>query len=209
MKQEIKIEVPKDWSAITLRQYLQLQKDLETYKDEPAAVTAVMFHHLCGINAEITQKIDIKTYTAIREDLNNFMNQTESKLQQIIDIDGVKYGFEPNLSQMSYGAYVDLSKYDEITINDKWAEIMCILYRPIVKKIGDLYDIQEYKGFIDSEIFMDVPMNIHFGALHFLFFLLRDLHNAIPNYMSKMEGISPNIKSILQKSGKLIQRLSN
>jgi len=209
MKQEIKIEVPKDWSAITLRQYLQLQKDLETYKDEPAAVTAVMFHHLCGINAEITQKIDIKTYTAIREDLNNFMNQTESKLQQIIDIDGVKYGFEPNLSQMSYGAYVDLSKYDEITINDKWTEIMCILYRPIVKKIGDLYDIQEYKGFIDSEIFMDVPMNIHFGALHFLFFLLRDLHNAIPNYMSKMEGISPNIKSILQKSGKLIQRLSN
>jgi hypothetical protein len=207
MKQEITIEVPKDWSAITLRKYLQLQKDLETYKDEPAAVTAVMFHHLCGINAEITQKIDIKTYTAIREDLNKFMSNTESKLEQIIDIDGVKYGFEPNLSQMSYGAYVDLSKYDEITINDKWAEIMSILYRPVVKRLGDLYDIQEYKGFMDSEIFLDVPMNIHFGALHFLFFLLRDLHNAIPNYMSKMEGISPNIKSILRKSGKLIQRL--
>ena len=38
MKQEIKLKVPTSWEAVTLKDYLALRKDMETYKDNDEAV---------------------------------------------------------------------------------------------------------------------------------------------------------------------------
>ena len=124
MKKELSIEVPKDWSAVTLRDYLKLRKDMETYKDNEEAITACLFHHLAHFPLEYLQQLDIDTYIAIKKDLVSFFNNIELPLKRFITIDGVQYGFEPNLSQMAYGAYVDISKYESLEINDKWADII-------------------------------------------------------------------------------------
>jgi hypothetical protein len=209
MKKTIEIKVPNDWSAITLRQYLALQKDMDAYKDEPEALMATMFHHLCGFPVEFLQNLDLPTYNSIGGQLAKFMNQTELPLQRFIKIDGVEYGFEPNLSKMSYGAYVDIAKYDSITIDDKWPEIMSILYRPVTNKIGKLYDIQTYKGEIDGSKFLDIAMDVHFGSLFFFVHLLTDLRNSTLKSLTQMPELPHNIKLILERSGNLIQAWSN
>lgn len=210
MKKSIEIKVPNDWSAVTLKQYLALKKDMDAYAEEPEALMAAMFHHLCGFPVEFLQNLDLPTYNQIGGQLAKFMNQTELPLQRIIQIDGVEYGFEPNLSKMSYGAYVDIAKYDTITIDDKWADIMSILYRPVINKIGKQYDVQTYKGEIDGTKFLDISMDIHFGALFFFVHLLTDLRTSTLKSLTQTSNQVPhNIKSILEKSGNLIQALSN
>jgi hypothetical protein len=209
MKQEIKIEVPTKWSAVTLRQYLALRKDLETYAGEEEAITACLFHHLCKFPLEYIQQLNIDTYIAIKGDLINFFNNIDMPLQKFIQIDGVEYGFEPDLSRMAYGAYVDISKYETFEINEKWAEIMSILYRPLIKKTGKLYDIKAYDGNIDGDKFMDVPMDVHFGTLFFLKTLLKDLLKDTQRSLTGLTGLPQNIKSVLEKNGNLTQALSN
>jgi hypothetical protein len=212
MKKEIKVEVPQSWKAVTLEDYLKLRKDMETYKDDDEALTACLFHHLCHFPLEYLQQMDINTYIAIKGDVLKFFNNTNYPLQRFITIDGVKYGFEPNLSEMAYGAYVDISKYENVAIDDKWAEIMSILYRPVVKESGALYDIQAYDGRIDGEKFTNITMDIHFGTLFFLSNLLKDLLNATQkSLMEELAGmdLQPKLKQILLENGNLIHQLSN
>jgi hypothetical protein len=167
MKKEIKIEVPNNWGGVTLRKYLALKKDMEAYAGEEEAITACLFHHLCDFPLEYIQQLDINTYIAIKNNLVSFFNNVDLPLKKFIHIDGVEYGFEPNLSQMAYGAYVDISKYETMGIDKNWAEIMSILYRPVEKHLGQLYDIKTYDGKIDGDKFMDVTMDVHFGAIFF------------------------------------------
>ena len=209
MKQEIKIEVPTKWSAVTLRQYLALRKDLETYDGEEEAITACLFHHLCKFPLEYIQQLNIDTYIAIKGDLINFFNNIDLPLQKFITIGGVEYGFEPDLSRMAYGAYVDISKYETFEINEQWAEIMSILYRPVIKTTGKLYDIKAYDATIDGDTFMDVSMDIHFGTLFFLKTLLKDLLKDTQKSLTGLTGLPQNIKSVLEKNGNLTQVLSN
>jgi hypothetical protein len=209
MKQEIKIEVPTKWSAVSLKKYLDLRKDLDTYAGEEEAITACLFHHLCDFPLEYIQQLNIDTYIAIRQDLISFFNNIDLPLQKFITIDGVEYGFEPDLSRMAYGAYVDISKYETFEINEKWAEIMSILYRPLIKTTGKLYDIKAYDGNIDGEKFMNVSMDIHFGTLFFLKTLLKDLLKDTQKSLMELTGLPQNIKSVLAANGNLIQALSN
>ena len=110
---------------------------------------------------------------------------------------------------MAYGAYVDITKYESINIDDTWAEIMSILYRPVTKKVGKLYEVQPYSGNIDKERFLNVSMDKHFGAVFFFKSLLMDLSKDTLNSLMDLKEISPSISTTLERSGRLIHQLSN
>lgn len=206
MKKEITIVVPKAWSAITLRKYIELTKDLKLFEDDEEAQTAALFFHLCNLEPLILPKIDAETFLRIKDDLYSFLTDNKLPLQKEIVIDGIQYGFHQNLSKIEYGAYVDISKYNEMQLDEKWAEVMSILYRPIIKRIGSLYEVEGYSGKIDKEKWLDVGMDVHFGAWFFFINLSTDLLKGILN-STKEQGFPPNIKSILERSGEIIQLL--
>ena len=189
-KIDLEIKVPQNWSAVTLKQYLDLIRDMEVYKDTPEAVDAALFYHLCGVPAGYLPKLDISIYMDIRTQLYKLMNISDLPLKRIIDVNGKKYGFEPNLSEMEYGTYLDLTKFKEVKMNEDWASIMAILYRPVTNTIGELYEIESYSGKIDKNLFMEVPMDVHFGAmfffLHTLTDLLKDTQNSLKKELVKM-----------------------
>ena len=208
MEKEIKIKLPTSYSDITLQKYLDLQNDLKNYADDEEAVSAAMLMHLCGLDPKYIRGLALDDYNLIRETLKEFIENVELPLQRFIKIDDVEYGFEPNLSKMAYGAFADITKYNEIAIDENWANIMSILYRPVERKKGDMYSIKVYNGEIDKQKFLNVGMDVHFGALFFLLNLLMDLMKDILNSTMEME-LPPNIKSILARSGGLIQPLSS
>ena len=207
---EINLTIPTDYSTISLKKYIALQKDLDNYRDNDEAMGALILWHLCGLSPEYLKGLAIDDYNSIRAELEKFLYQTELPLQRIIEVNGVEYGFEPNLSQMSYGAYADITKYENIAINDDWANIMSILYRPIQKKNGDVYQIKPYNPEdVDSKMWLEVGMDVHFGALFFFVRLSIDLLNSTLNSLTQNSEIPHNIKSILAKSGPLIQQSMN
>lgn len=209
-KVSLEIKVPQNWKAVPLRKYLSLMEDMETYKDTEEAIEAALFYHLCDVPPNYLTKLDISIYTDIRKELYNLINIKDAPLQRIITIDGKRYGFEPNLSEIEYGAYLDLMKYKEVKIDENWAEMMSILYRPVKNTIGELYEIETYKGKIDKELFMDVPMDVHFGAMFFFLHtsmdLLKDTQNSLKKELvKKVQGL--NIISIKNGLG-ILQSIS-
>lgn len=202
-KVNLEINVPQNWKAVSLKEYLKLKKDLDVYNETEEEITACLFYHLCGVQANILPKLDVNTFAGIKSDLVKLMKDTEHDLKRVIKIDDVEYGFEPNLSQMSYGAYVDIQKYEEIDINDNWAKIMSILYRPITKWKGALYEIEPYKGEDNSDKFLDIPMDVHFGAVFFFKTLLNHLSQNILKSLKEMENLPDNMNTILERSGNL------
>lgn len=209
MRQEIIVKTPDSWKDVTLRKYLQLQKDLETYKDDEDAMMDFMLFHLCNIDAGILKSLTKESYDKLRVSVEKLLVSQEQPLQNIIVIDDIEYGFEPNLSQMSYGAYVDITKWDTIELNENWAKILSVLYRPIIDKKKDKYSIASYNGDMDGELFLDVSMDVHFGAWFFFVNLSMDLMNSTLNSLMQTTGLPDNIKSILEKSGKDIPQSMN
>ena len=205
---EIELSVPTQWSDIKLKKWLELQKELDNYKDDEEAISALMLYHLCGLPPEYVAGMAVQDYMEIKNDLANFINNVDLPLQRFITIDGVEYGFEPNLSNMTYGAFADITKYNTIQIDDNWANIMSILYRPVDKKQGDMYTIKPYSGELNPKLFLEVGMDIQFGCLFFFVNLLKSLQSSILKSMKEME-LPPNIKSILGKNGERIQQLLN
>lgn len=210
MKKRISIEVPDKWNDISLKKYLALQTDLENYKDDEEAQTAFTLYHLCEIGLEELNSLSKESYQKLVSEIANFVSKADLPLQRFVTIDGVEYGFEPNLSQMSYGAFVDISKYDGFTIDKNWAKIMSILYRPIETKKGDTYSIQPYSGIIDETPWLEVGMDIHFGCLFFFVHTSKDLLNyTLNSTMGIMPETLQTFKSTLGISGNLIQQLLN
>ena len=199
MRKQIEITVPDNWADVTLKKYITTQKDLESYKDDEDAQLAFLMYHMCNIDLDKLQKISKSDYDYIANQLITFMNETNLPLQKFVTIDGIEYGFEPNLSKMSYGAYVDITKYSELNLNEDWASIMSILYRPVDKKLLDTYSIQPYEGKIDTDKWLNVTMDIHFGAFFFFVHLLMDLLNSTQNsLMQKLDTAVDSLQTLVK-----------
>ena len=211
MKKQISIDVPNSWKGVTFKQYNRLQEKLKSYEDEPDAQNMILISELCDITVDTLIKLDKELLESISLEVGNFLSDTDYPLQRIIKVDGVEYGFEPNLGKMSYGAYLDIAKFKDLQLNDDWLGVMNILYRPIKKKRGALYTLKPYKGYEewDKDKWLNVGMDIHFGGFFFFTRLYKDLLKGILNYTKNQVGISPNIKSILAESGENILRLHN
>lgn len=212
MKKEIKIVVPTDYSAVSLKKYLQIQLDLEQYSDDDDAQNAFLVWNLCGLTPNMTNALDNETLQNIIVDLKQLLNKQDFDLTRIVEIEGIKYGFEPNLAKMSYGSYLDLTRFKEISINDDWASIMSILYRPVTKQKGALYEVEPYKGEEpkNKDKWLSVNMDVHFGCFFFFnrisHLLLKDTLNSSKETL-EMEVTHPFINTIFQKSGEAIQAL--
>lgn len=213
MKKEIEITVPTDYSAVSLKKYLKIQEDLETYKDDKEAQDAFLLYNIIGLTPEVIIKLDSDTITSIKDDLYKFLGKTDFELQKFVTIDGVKYGFEPNLSKMAYGAYLDLSSYQNIALDKNWASIMNILYRPVTKTKGALYSIEPYSNDKqdNTDKWLDVNMDIHFGCFFFFNRILKELTKdtlkSLREEALEDPAVNLHTKRILQESGALINRL--
>ena len=208
MRKTLTLEIPTSWKDVTLKQYLALQGDLEAYRDDEEAQSALMLYHLCGLDAEYVKKLSAQSYNVVRSKLNEFISPETIELEQFVTIGDVEYGFEPNLSKMSYGAYADITKWDTIQIDKNWAKVMSILYRPVTKKIKERYDIETYDGNIDETKWLDVNMEVHWGALFFFVRLQMDLLKGILKSL-KEEEVPASMRSILARSGELMQQSLN
>lgn len=208
MVKELELKIPTSYADITLKKWLVLQNELKSYEDDEEATVALLLMHLCNLPVEYHTGLNVDDYTMIKNELNSFLTNHELPLQRFITIGGIEYGFEPNLSGMTYGAYLDITKFKDIQIDDNWNKIMNILYRPVDRKAGNTYAIKPYNSSVTPTDFHNVGMDVHFGALFFLYNLLTDLLKDILKSSMVMD-LAPNITPILQRSGHHMLQLLN
>ena len=166
----ITVNVPTSLSEITLGQY---QKFIKISENNPEGnfLDAKMIEIFCGIPLSESYKLKMHSVAAIIDILTEML-ESKPKHVQRFKMNGVEYGFIPDLNEMSLGEYVDLdnnaSKWEMMHI------AMNVLYRPIkVSKLGK-YSIEDY-SVSNPEKMKDMPLDAAIGSLFFFYNLGMEL----------------------------------
>ena len=109
----------------------------------------------------------------------------DSSLKKIVEIDGVRYGFHPNLDEITLGEYADLETMIKNDIEKNMPEVMAILFRPIVEEQNNIYTIKAYDGNISirAEEMKKMPAEQVQSALVFFYNLGKELSLTLPLYL--------------------------
>jgi hypothetical protein len=178
---EIKISVPTSLSDITLREYKQYEKIVNTNdQDENSErfINTKMVEIFCGINYEQASAMTLIDFERIVVQLYDILQQTP-KLVTRFKMGDSEFGFIPDLEKMTFGEYVDLDTY----IHDmrQIEKAMAVLYRPIKYKQKDLYEIHDYEGDLYHDAMLNMPLDAVVSSILFFYNLGIDLSNAMMN----------------------------
>jgi len=182
---KVKVTLPENNSDITLLQFQKYEKLTRkkglTSREFTARVVSIFsnldYHSLDGVKLTDYEDIVSQITTALN---------TEVKFQNRFYLDGVEYGFIPNLNDITTAEYVDLVEYgtEPETLN----KVMAILFRRISNEdaFGN-YRIEKYSGTaLSGEVMKQATMNIVNGALVFFSSLSKELRIAIQKYTSEV-----------------------
>ena len=196
---KIEINVPTSINEITLGQY---QKYLKIAENNPEGnfLDAKMIEIFCGIPLSESYKLKMSSAAAILDILNELLNQTPQHIERF-KLNGIEYGFAPDLDEMSLGEYIDLD--NNVSSWDNMHVAMNVLYRPIkVSKVGK-YNIEKY-DVKNPEKMKDMPLGAAIGSVFFLYNLGMELskHTILySNNQTEMEAIQEQLISISGMDG--------
>ena len=186
---KVELTVPSNLSEISLKQYQKFLK-LQESNEDSYFLQCKMIEIFCNLDAKSVRLLKLTDADRIVEIINN-MFEAKPGLIRTFKIGGVEYGIIPDLDEISLGEYIDLDTY----IGD-WQNMqiaMNVLYRPISKKIGNKYLINEYA--LDAkEKLEEIPMDVVLGSIFFLWNLGIDLSKTMVNYLE-----TPQMDSLMQE----------
>ena len=196
---KVSINIPTSLNDITLNQYQQWLK-IADKKEIDNFLQQKLIEIFCNI--------PLKTVTAIKAtDADSIVNdilklfKEESPFKDRFTLNGVEYGFIPDLNNMTLGEYVDLDN-----LLTEWEQMhiaMNVLFRPITYKKKNKYLIEEYEAKENANMKL-MPLDIVFGAMTFFLTLNKELQKNILNYLATQTEveISPQLRvSLLNGAG--------
>ena len=178
----IKIKIPTSLKDITLRQYKRFLKIQENVKEE-RFLNAKMIEIFCNVKLEKVMLLRLKDAEEISGILSKLFNEKPSLVSKF-KLNGVKYGFHPQLDDLSLGEYIDLDNF--IGDWDNIEKAMNVLYRPILVKLKEKYSIEDYQVGNESNL-LDMPMDAVLSSIFFLWNLGLELSQTMTNCLDKGE----------------------
>lgn len=162
----MEVTIPTDPSEITLGKYIELvQISKREEKDELKAMRVIKA--ITGVPLKTLQSVPIKQIHSMSEKISNVLTQ-DQPFQKRFDWKGKEYGFIPNLQDLSTGEFIDIDNFNEEEFIENLNVVLAVLYRPIVNKYGDQYEIEKYTGTEGREDdFLELPYSLVQGALGF------------------------------------------
>jgi hypothetical protein len=178
----IKIKIPNSLNEITLRQYKRFLK-IQQSETEDRFLNAKMIEIFCNIELKDVIRLKLKDTNDIISVLSELFNQKPSLVTKF-KLNGVEYGFHPELDDLLLGEYIDLDNF--IGDWDNMEKAMNVLYRPIIVRLKDKYNIEEYQ--IENSVnLLDMPMDAVLSSIFFLWNLGLELSQTMMNYLEEGE----------------------
>lgn len=128
---------------------------------------------LLEVPNEVFFYIKRKDIVGFNQDWQEFINGVHP-FKRTFHLNGVHYGFIPNLSEINGDEYAALKN-----IGNTWEnmhKLMAVLYRPITAKIGKYYRIKPFNPLeTNYSTMQSMPIVITLGALQFMDNVLEDV----------------------------------
>jgi len=182
---KINVKIAANAQGITLGKYIDYQNAIDKV-EQVRIITGKNSESIKLMQMQVIDEIIMRFEAAIKIGSNNFERKVDCGLY--------KLGFIPNLTEMSFGEYIDLDTacgnlYKDDKINGEAAlKMMCILYRPVKASFGQYYDIDKYnptevRKYSDAikQLTLDHVLNV----LVFFSNLEVELYNSSLEYLAK------------------------
>ena len=185
-KEKVSIEIPTTWNDISIKMYNKferLKKRRSKLEEDEFNIQVICI--ICDIERKMLERMEVKDINKIAKELRFLMSSQPNTddLQKKVDWNGKKYGFIPNLSEITMGEYIDIEEYCK-EAHKNIHKIMSILYRPIKKENSTRYNIESYSPSEEiEESFLEFPILPSMSALSFFFRLGRKLPIASVRYL--------------------------
>jgi len=131
------------WEEVTLEKWLKLINYSLGTKSKEAQDTIA---ELSNIPKDLINQLELKDVALIMSKMAELQAEQNSSLKRVIEIEGKRYGFHPNLDEITLGEFADIETFIKNDIEKHLPELMAILYRPIVEENNDVYIIEAYDG---------------------------------------------------------------
>ena len=166
---KIKVNIPDSLADVTLAQY---QKWLTITGDDDFR-SLKLIEIMCKVPLADVSKLRYTHVNEISEALAHlFTERTPHKLKMALN--GVDFGFIPNLDDMSLGEYTDLE--ENLPDWQNMHKAMAVLFRPVKARYKHLYNIEAYEGTKQyADLMKEAPMDVVLGAVNFIYRLGTEL----------------------------------
>jgi len=177
---KLDIIVPTSMAEIPLMNYQKFLK-MQENSDDKEFIAQKMVEIFCGIELKDVVKIKM---TDLNELINHFNTIFSVKpvFHQTFKLKDMEFGFIPNLEEITWGEYMDLEHH--LNNWDDYHKAMAVMYRPIVNKSKDKYELMEYTASEDfHELMKYMPMEIAISSRVFFYNLGNELLNSTVHYL--------------------------
>lgn len=165
--------LPLSWDEVSLKQYQDLMVVVENKELSEIEVMIKTIAALTGAHKRDLTKAPITHLKLVFSALKSLTKQLpENELRRVIEIDGKEYGFIPDMRGLTFGEFVDLDGWLQKGYQNL-VDILTILYRPVVKRKGEKYTIEDYdvESVPDRATLFSGSMSVNsvYGALVFFY----------------------------------------
>ncbi len=171
------------WNDVTLK---ELGRLLEYRKLTPTAEAINTVNMFSDIPKDIIKKLRLEDVLGMLRILSNMEEDKDTTFKATFTLHGVKYGFIPSLEDISLGEYADIETFIKNGIENNLANIMSVLYRPVVEDHKDYYIIEGYDATSQqrrSRLFMDMSGMQVQNSLVFFYHFVNELYKTFPSYL--------------------------
>ena len=195
------------WKDVTLEKWVKLMEFHKLTKTKEAEETIAA---LSNIPKKLIKELALKDVAILMSSLAELQQDKKSSLKRIIEIDGKRYGFHPNLDDITLGEWADLETFMKSNMEKNMAEIMAILYRPIIEETASgVYTIEAYNGNISIRAEQMKKMSsieVQSALVFFWRFVNVLLTNSALFLTDKLKGMKMQLQqNLLQKSGDILE----
>lgn len=203
---KVEIQVPAKLSDISLEKYQEFMSIKDSNEDDDF-IGKKMISIFCGINMN---NVGLIKKNSIDDIANVFTEifDTKPKFQQRFEMGGKEFGFVPMLEDITLDEYIDLDNNigDYKTLH----KAMAVMFRPITKKKGDKYEIEDYISNITyADVMKFAPLDVVLGARVFFWNLKKGLLRGTIAYLEKevKEMVSQQKSSSIKNGDGTIQSM--
>ena len=171
----MEINVPTSLKEITLGDFQMYMESNQTDEDK--------MQFILKLTPGTIKAIKRKDFVELVKSVDNLLNEPVD-FEQLFTLNGTKYGFIPNLEEMTQSEFTDV----DTTISDiQTLHTACaVLFRPIIGNVKEKYAVIDYNpslGF--DEVMKHIPLNIALGAKVFFWSLGRELAKITPVFLAQ------------------------
>ena len=189
----MKISVPTHINDITLEQYQRFAK-INTEEQDKEFFMFKTIEIFCGVDIALVSKMRLKDAESISNEVIEVLN-SNIPFTNRFELEGVKYGFIPDLQAISLGEFIDLE--EGLADSKGFHKAAAVMFRPIVKEVGELYTIDGYEASTDMHhIMKQAPLGVISAAIVFFYNIVKELQRDLEDYS---QGSQEEMTTILEK----------